>query len=267
MTRSWPVGPREPGEAVDHPHHVSLWFAHGGVNGADFWHDPSDGGDARNRIVHREFAHVGAGGVIAAINDWMAGERRLLVDKRWIRCGVAGSQPGAPRWIDFTILLEAADGPVEFANTKEGTFAVRVAETIKVDAGLGGQIIDSVGRRDGESWGRAAKWVDYSGPLERVESHEKSRIGGVTILTHPASFRAPCKWHVRTYGLFAANPFGQDEFPSSDDPVQGGYSLPHGESIILRHRVVLHDGPLDAALAEAWWKELAAEPLRPIPAG
>ena len=35
MTRKWPME-SPPGEDHDHPHHRSLWFAHGLVNGIDF---------------------------------------------------------------------------------------------------------------------------------------------------------------------------------------------------------------------------------------
>src|SRR5678816_1411505 len=36
LTRSFPMA-KVDGEATDHPHHVSLWFAHGDVDGFDFW--------------------------------------------------------------------------------------------------------------------------------------------------------------------------------------------------------------------------------------
>src|SRR5215212_6033958 len=34
VTRGWPFDPR-PGERIDHPHHVGLWFDYGDVNGVD----------------------------------------------------------------------------------------------------------------------------------------------------------------------------------------------------------------------------------------
>ena len=37
VTRNHPMGTRS-GEQHDHPHHQSLWFAHGNVNGFHFWH-------------------------------------------------------------------------------------------------------------------------------------------------------------------------------------------------------------------------------------
>src|SRR5207244_2138059 len=38
VTRGWPFDPR-PGERVDHPHHVGLWFDYGDLNGIDFWNN------------------------------------------------------------------------------------------------------------------------------------------------------------------------------------------------------------------------------------
>src|SRR5881296_4723633 len=38
VTRGYPLEPR-PGERVDHPHHVGLWFNYGNVNGFDFWNN------------------------------------------------------------------------------------------------------------------------------------------------------------------------------------------------------------------------------------
>src|SRR3954464_10274917 len=56
VTRGWPLDPR-PGERVDHPHHVGLWFNYENVNGVDFWNNsdaikPEDLGKM-GTIVHR----------------------------------------------------------------------------------------------------------------------------------------------------------------------------------------------------------------------
>src|SRR5918993_1457336 len=38
ITRGFPVNPR-PGDPVDHPHHLGLWFNYEKVNGLDFWNN------------------------------------------------------------------------------------------------------------------------------------------------------------------------------------------------------------------------------------
>ena len=44
---------------------------------------------------------------------------------------------------------------------------------------------------------------------------------GIAILNHPASFRYPTYWHVRDYGLFAANPFGLHDFKWGENKDEG----------------------------------------------
>lgn len=233
MTRGYPLH-TEPaaGEQHDHPHHRSVWIGHGSVNGYDFWLDDESG--RHGRIVHREFVQLRAienRAVIVSRNDWVApGGKTICEDLRTLTFAAGTNR----RWIDFDVKLRATHGKVVFGDTKEGTFALRVAGSLKVNAGQGGRIVDSKGRRDEDVWGKTASWVDYHG-----------RIGGETvgiaILNHPTSFRYPTNWHVRTYGLMAANPFGRSAFGSSDK-LDGSHVLEPGESITLRYRVLLHTG-------------------------
>jgi len=220
MTRAHPMG-EAPGERKDHPHHRSMWFTHGNVNGVNFWEGKESG-----IIKHREFAKVEGGKIatIVTINDWIGPDgKRVCEDQRTLRFGAAGDA----RWIDFDITLKAADGPVTFGDTKEGTMAVRVAETMKVDAKQGGKIVNSEGQTDRDAWSKPAAWVDYYGPVD-------GQTAGIAILNHPSSFRFPTHWHVRTYGLFAANPFMIK--------TEGKHTLAKDESLTLRYRVLLQPG-------------------------
>src|ERR1039457_3143296 len=56
MTRNWPMKDT-PGEEHDHPHHRSLWFAHGAINGYDFWSEEK----AFGKTVHDDFLEVTSG--------------------------------------------------------------------------------------------------------------------------------------------------------------------------------------------------------------
>ena len=51
MVRDWPIKKDSPDEAHDHPHHESLWYTHGDVNGISFWHV----GDKMGKIHHQKF--------------------------------------------------------------------------------------------------------------------------------------------------------------------------------------------------------------------
>jgi hypothetical protein len=245
MTRSYPMG-KAPGETKDHPHQRSIWFTHGDVNKISFWDQSPKAGS----IVHREFVKVAGGptAIIVTRNDWLGPDgKKQLEDQRALRFG---TQDDA-RWIDFDITLEATGGAVHFGDTKEGSFGVRVAETLAVDSKLGGTIVNSQGQRDTNAWGKRASWVDYFGPVD----HETA---GIAILNHPSSFRYPTYWHVRTYGLFAANPFGDKSFTTrpGDD---GSYTLPAGENLVLRYRLVLHRGDYQQARIAQLYADYAKE--------
>ncbi|QDT69309.1 hypothetical protein MalM25_22450 [Planctomycetes bacterium MalM25] len=262
MTRSWPMGPKLAAEEEDHPHHQSLWFSHGGVNGHDFWHQAKGTGEGRPRIVHKEFvrSQIDAGDtvVVETTNDWTAAGENVLADTRTLVFGLlngGGDSPSA-RYIDFTITLKAEYGPATFADTKEGSFAVRVPGAMKLDAGLGGQILNDRGQADAEAWGHAASWVAYSGPLAVAPEDGEAARGGLVMMSHPESFRPRCRWHVRGYGLFAANPFGESDFPA-DRPRQGTYILETGESLTLRYRVVFFEGPALSADFAGWYEQFA----------
>src|SRR5256885_13840340 len=68
MTRNWPMK-STPDEDHDHPHHRSFWYAHGLVNGRDFW----DQGTNSGKIVHAGFIELKSGkqsGIIKSRNKW-----------------------------------------------------------------------------------------------------------------------------------------------------------------------------------------------------
>ena len=242
MTRAFPMEPGE-GERRDHPHQRSLWFTHGNVNGVDFW------GETRGRgeIIHREFRRAEGGevGVIETANDWQDAEgNKLLEDVRTLHFRASEEQ----RIIDFDITLTASEGPVVFGDTKEGTMGLRVASSMDVEQRgdrSRGTIVNSAGQTNRDAWGKQAPWVDYYGPVD-------GDIVGAAIMNHPQSFRYPTYWHVREYGLFAANPFGLHDFLGVEEP-QGRYELPAGGSITLRYRFLFHLGDTaEGRIAEAF---------------
>jgi hypothetical protein len=55
---------------------------------------------------------------------------------------------------------------------------------------------------------------------------------GVAVFDHPASFHHAPQWHVRDYGLLAANPFGRKAFDA--ELPEASFVLAKGKSIRLR---------------------------------
>jgi len=240
VTRGYPMRDAAESERSDHVHHRSFWFTHGDVNGVSFWHESGGNGV----IEHQEFSKVEADGktaVIAAKNNWTGPDGKVhCTDHRTFTFGTWGDG----RYVDAEITVTAGKDGVTFGDTKEGSFGVRTAGTMKVDAGKGGKIISSEGLTDKAAWGKPAAWVDYHGPAG-------GETVGITIMNHPSSFRFPTHWHVRTYGLFAANPFGYSDFKS---PLgNGDHEMKAGESFTLRYRVYIHPGDeKEGKVAEAY---------------
>jgi hypothetical protein len=233
MTRDWPMK-NTPEDSHDHKHHRSLWFAHGAVNGKDFWSEDK----AFGKIVHDGFGEIKSGkesGTIQSRNKWVAADGKVVcTDDRTLRIYNTGNDH--ERLFDFEITLHASNGELTFGDTKEGTMAMRLAETMRLKGKVGqGHIVNSEGVRDDATWGKRAKWCDYYGPVE-------GKTVGVAIFDHPQNPRHPTWWHVRDYGLFAANPFGQHDFERLPDKSAGNLVVPAGKSITFRYRFYLHEG-------------------------
>ncbi len=247
LTRSWPVGPKLPGDPLDHPHHESFWFAHGDVNGHDFWTTANG-----ERIEQVSLDRVGEG-QIEASSRWLAPDGSVVcTDRRLLTFATEGDD----RIIDHTITIIASHGPLAFGDTKEGTMAIRVRPelnmtTLKEGPPATGHYLNAVGDRDAAAWGRPAAWVDLSGSLD-------GKPVGIACFDHPTNLGHPTCWHARDYGLFAANPFGLHDFTKAPKNA-GRFELAEGDRLTLRHRWLLHMGHAEAAnVAErfaAWAKE------------
>jgi hypothetical protein len=234
MTRKWPLE-QTTNEEHDHPHHRGLWYAHSSVDGLDFWTEGSNS----CRIVHDKFLQINSShdeGVIKSTDNWLAHDGSvILTDVRTFR---VFNRPDNERLFDFDVTLQAPpDKPAVFGDEKDGTIAIRVAETMRLTHKTlpgDGHIVLSTGLRDEQTWGKRADWCDYSGPVD-------GQTVGVAIFDHPDNLRHPTWWHVRDYGLFAANPFGVHDFEKKPKGT-GDYTLPAGQSITFRYRFYMHKG-------------------------
>jgi hypothetical protein len=246
MTRAYPME-KVSGKKPDHIHHRSMWFTHGSVNGVDFWGEEARHGTTQQREIVK--AEGGKTGLLVARNDWLGPDgKKLCEDERVLQFGGDADV----RWIDFVITIRATQGEVKFGDTKEGSFGLRVADSMRVEAHRGGRIINSEGQSDDAAWGKPAAWVDYQGPVD-------GETLGIAIFNHPTSFHYPTRWHVRTYGLFAANPFGERDF-AKNSKTAGGYTLPAGKSLTLRYRVLFHQGDEKTGKVAQAFAEYARQP-------
>jgi Methane oxygenase PmoA len=258
MTRAWPME-EPPGEQHDHPHHRSMWFGHGVVNGVDFWTDPAaTEAEAHpvGKILHEKIIEAKSGaefGTIKSAQKWVAPDgSQPVTSTQTLR---VYERPASERLFDFEITLTAGGKDVVFGDSKEGAAAIRIAETMRLKGANGpgqGHIVNSEGDADDQAWGKRAKWVDMSGP---VGGHTL----GIAFMDHPKNPRHPTRWHARDYGLVAANPFCEVEMDKNQPKGAGDFTLKAGQSIAFKYRILIHEG--DAAAAQV--KDRYAEFIKP----
>ncbi len=291
FTRHYPIESVHD-EERDHIHHRGLWMTYGNVEGLDFWAEGTD----KAHVVHRRIVEINNssdGSTLLTEHDWMLpfvadGNRESTKDSAQpnpilsARCRYTLSGNLDETIIDCEFILKCPDEKraITFGDTKEGMFAIRIPEAMRAELPAAlkgkvkpGQILNANGDVNSEAWGKSSPWVDYTGSAVP----ESEKIYGVAILIHPQSFHADGCWHVRTYGLFAHNPIGVQDFaPSrssasalnSNDPIlgrAGGYQLPAGASMHLCYRVILHRDRWTADTANAKHKQFAETPLTLAP--
>ncbi|HEY2881475.1 MAG TPA: PmoA family protein [Pirellulales bacterium] len=269
MTRPWPMdksivdaakkeditagsGAKAMGKPLtnDHPHHRSLFFGHQSVNGTNEWLEVGNNVGMQKQTSFKDSCD-GKTATIMTTNDWLDKDgKKLLDDERKITCRTDGDN----RIIDYDVVLHASAGDVTLGDEKDALFALRVPDSMRVEAGKGGTFINSVGQvNEAQAWGKAADWIDYHGPVD-------GETLGIAILNHPDSYGYPTHWHTRDYGLFAANPFGLKAFANNAPGVDGTHIIKAGDSLKFRYRVIFHKGDeKEGRIAESFAK-YAKEP-------
>jgi len=230
------------------PHQRPMYFGHGDIDGIDFWGEavfPQYSDDTVfGRAVFKKLEEMRSGGESGALKaDFELADPsgRVIADE--IQSFVFGGGADT-RWIDCEITLVANHGSdVVLGDTKEGTFAIRLADELNSPPG---HMFNSAGAAgEKEIWGKPADWVDYDGTVAGEGL-------GIAVFDSPKSFRHPTTWHARGYGLLAANPFGWREF-YKDPEKDGSWTIQQGKTLKFRYRVFIHHGDYkQAKVAEAY---------------
>jgi hypothetical protein len=257
VTRRYPMENLD-GELHNEKHQRGLWFSHGDVNGLDFWDNeasyttPNRGFIVLDRVIG--LSSAAKTGSIEASFKWVDPKQEQLIAET--RKMVFHSDPTL-RMIDFTIALKAIK-KVTFNDSKEGTLGMRLAAGLEAPSKRApalpkrtGTIVNSDGL-EGEAncWGKRANWVDVFGEVEGEKL-------GVAIFDSPGNPEHPTYWHVRGYGLLAANIFGRRAF-ERNEALNGSRTLEPGETLTFRYRVVVHPGDPHTANIAALYEKYAA---------
>jgi len=255
VTRGYPIDP-QPGERVDHPHHVGFWLNYGDVNGLDFWNNsdaiPAEKRDKYGTIRHKEILEMKDGakeGLLKVRAEWLAPDGKVLLDETTT---FTFKTKDDERIIDRFTTLTARE-KVRFKDNKEGMVAIRVTRFMEhpenepitmVDSkgnitdvpvlnneGVNGMYINSEGVTGKACWGQRARWVN-------LVAKKNAETISLVLIDHPSNVGYPTYWHARGYGLFAANPLGQKIFSNGEQELN--FSLDQGNSVTFKYRLVLH---------------------------
>lgn len=275
VTRGFPLDPR-PGDRVDHPHHVGLWFNYGDVNGLDFWNNsnavPAEEKKHYGSIHHKEINNISSGngkGELEVTMDWVDSRGVTLLQENTI---FIFSGTNNMRMIDRITKLTALDEEVSMKDNKEGMLGIRVArelehppddepEVYSVNKNnseatveyedITGRYRSSEGLEGGEVWGTRGRWMNLSGQINDEQI-------SVTILDHRDNVGYPTYWHARGYGLFALNPLGQEALSDGENTLNFG--LAAGESVTFKHRIlVVSDTELSDKQINEYWDDFNSE--------
>jgi hypothetical protein len=275
VTRGFPLEPR-PGERTDHPHHVGLWFNYENVNGVDFWNNstalPAERQAKMGTIMHRRIVKTSSGadqGGLEVEMDWMMPDGRPVL--RETAEFIFRTGPGR-RVVDRISTLHALDQPVVFKDQKDGMLGLRVRRELEqpstdavtyTDAsgqptlvkamdtnGVSGLYRSSEGKTGDAVWGTRGRWTMLSGTV-------KQEAITLLLLDHPRNPGFPTYWHARGYGLFAANPLGQESFSNGNERLN--FTLQPGQSATFRYRLVILDAAATPDEAEAQYRRFVDE--------
>jgi hypothetical protein len=252
-----------------------LWFNYENVNGLDFWNNsfaiPADKkkGYGRIRVDSILEARSGLPAMLGYSASWLDFEGHRLL--REVTHFHFYSYPHLTI-VDRTTELEALED-VHFADAKDGLLGLRVAHELELPTrdtrqfrdekgnittvsgnngdAVTGNYVTSEGKQGDSAWGTRGSWCLLYGKM-----HEDSI--SILIIDHPENPGYPTYWHARGYGLFAANPLGQEIFSKGKHRLD--FSLDKGRTAIFRYRIVVASGStrLPAERIAVLAKEFAA---------
>jgi hypothetical protein len=207
-----------PRDQQSHKHHNSVWISHQSVNGVNFWED----GDQAT-ITHQTLEEIEDGDEttrVRVLNAWRAGNKILLWERRQLTIKTLSNKDW---FLIIDVRLEARETDVALGQTAFGLLGIRMAKTIGVHDG-GGLIRNSEGgTNEAGAFRKAARWVDYSGPVTSTARE------GITLMDHPSNRNYPSVFHVR-----------DDGWMGSALTLGGAIKIVPGEPLVLRYGLYVH---------------------------
>jgi len=255
VTRGFPIHPKA-GEPTDHPHHLGLWLNFENVNGLDFWNNSYAIPAAKKHLygwikTDRLLKTTdGKKGTLSYHANWVNQNNDLLLEET-TRYEFSGSDQ--QRIIDRITVLKA-NTDVFFKDAKGGLLGIRLAHELQIPSNQDqkftddkgnvtvvkagqdhiakGNYVSSEGKTGDDVWSTRAVWCKVYGKMNNDSV-------SITIIDHPQNPNYPTYWHARGYGLFAANPLGENIFTKGKRTKD--LHLEKGQSVTFKYRIVIDE--------------------------
>ncbi|MBE2212567.1 MAG: PmoA family protein [Opitutaceae bacterium] len=233
----------------DHPHQTGLFAAWTATrfrgHEVDFWNLGKKLGRVEPAGVERTWSGPAEGGLVARHRyvDLTGAEPVTVLDEWW-QVTVHRTEPGDPRIMDIEIRqAPAGDETLELLEYRYGGFTfrghARWLETRRID------LLTSEGVRDRvQANGTRVRWCAMAGAVDGA-------VAGLAILGHPSNVRAPQP--IRVHPSMPMLNFAPTQL--------GAFAIVAGSTHLARYRIVVFDGPPDAAMLEAEWQRYAKLPV------
>lgn len=273
ITRGFPLSPR-PNEPTDHPHHIGLWLNYENVNGLDFWNNsfaiPADKKNKYGWIKTDSITKIKSGkkGLLSYTAHWQDIDKNILTEEK---TDFVFSAYNNIRIIDRITTLTAKQ-EILFADAKDGFLGLRVAHELELPSkdereftdahgnitkikatsnDVTGNYITSEGKHGDSAWSSRATWCMLYGK-------KGNDTISIAIIDHPENVGYPTYWHARGYGLFAANPLGQNIFSNGKQMLN--FNLKKDQPVTFRYRIIVASGKerLSNTVLEKFSNEFAA---------
>lgn len=190
-------------------------------------------------------------GVIRYAANWTDQQQNVLLREHTTY--IFSSNQNEREIIRITTLTAVKE--VSFPDAKDGMLGLRVTKELQIPSNAPGEFVDdkgnitkvaagntpdingtyltSAGKKGDSAWGTRGNWCMLYGK-------KQDDMLSIAIIDHPANPGYPTYWHARGYGLFAANPLGQNVFSKGRETMN--FHLAAGQSVTFRYLILISAG-------------------------
>jgi hypothetical protein len=223
--------PIEGKDSPDHDtFHPGIWLTFAGINGNDYWR-------LEQKTEHEMYVgekESGPGKGSFTVSNFYLDKEGKRIAHEICKYTIVVRRRSYMLIYDSTISSDEHD--LVFGDDQEYGLGIRVQTPI--EERYGGQILNADGLKgekgDNNAYGKASDWCDYSGVMNDT-------LIGMMVMPDPKNFRRSW-YHVRDYGLIAANPFGRKGV-AKGEPSE--VKVKKGEKFHLGFGIAIYSAPKD----------------------